>query len=174
MVASAVIFFGALISIGNERQRRAIDGLKEQLVLWAIQDLRIKREHLTQNVRVPDPVGWLNTTVSKVYGYDMKLQILNSFDEPQSLVCTSGDNGKQVVLSPLSPTDISRIRSSHKNHISQFATQNPLLCMPRKVNTYEMSVLNGGAFFDLEISSVWKELTGLNLSSANQIWIYEY
>ena len=29
-VLAAVIIFGALISMGNERQRRAIDGLREQ------------------------------------------------------------------------------------------------------------------------------------------------
>jgi len=44
VVAVAVIFFGALISAGNERQRKAIDGVREQIVLWAMQDLRIKRE----------------------------------------------------------------------------------------------------------------------------------
>lgn len=45
-VASAVIFFGALISMGNERQRRAIDGLREQVVLWAVKDLQTQREEI--------------------------------------------------------------------------------------------------------------------------------
>ena len=31
VVASAVIFFGALISMGNERQRKSIDNLRDQL-----------------------------------------------------------------------------------------------------------------------------------------------
>jgi hypothetical protein len=48
VVAAAVIFFGALISTGNERQRKAIDGLREQVIMWAMQDLRIKREKLTR------------------------------------------------------------------------------------------------------------------------------
>src|SRR6266852_4297815 len=105
VVASAVIFFGALISIGNERQRKAIDGLREQVVLWAMQDLKIKREHLARTVQGADPLGWLNKTASKVFGYDLKLQVLEMFDEPQSLVCTSGDGSARVVFSPLSPTD---------------------------------------------------------------------
>lgn len=36
VVAAAVVFFGALISMGNERQRRAIDELREQVVMWAV------------------------------------------------------------------------------------------------------------------------------------------
>ncbi len=55
VVAAAVIFFGALISMGNERQRRAIDGLREQVVLWAVQDLKIKREHRRGQCRFPIP-----------------------------------------------------------------------------------------------------------------------
>ena len=31
LVVGAVIFFGALISIGNERQRKAIDTLKREM-----------------------------------------------------------------------------------------------------------------------------------------------
>lgn len=57
VVGAAVIFFGALISIGNERQRRAIDALREQTVLWAMQDLRIKRERLAREVRIDDPLA---------------------------------------------------------------------------------------------------------------------
>lgn len=174
VVAAAVIFFGALISMGNERQRKAIDGLREQVVLWAVQDLKIKREHLAQTVQVPDPLGWLNQTASKVCGYNLKLKVLEMFDEPQSLICTTGDGGKLIIFSPLSPADISRIKSSNKSRLSQFAIQNPLLLMPRKVNIYELSVLNGGTFFDLEVSSAWKELTGLKLNSVDRIWVYEY
>jgi len=60
VVVVAVIFFGALISMGNERQRKAIDELREQTALWAMQDLRIKRERLARDVRVDDPLSWLN------------------------------------------------------------------------------------------------------------------
>ncbi len=114
VVASAVIFFGALISMGNERQRKAIDGLREQIVLWAMQDLKIKSEHLIQTVQVPDPLSWLNKVASKVCGYDLKLQVLEMFEEPQSLICTSGDGSVRVVFSPLSPADIRRIKVANK------------------------------------------------------------
>jgi hypothetical protein len=174
VVAFAVIFFGALISMGNERQRKAIDGLREQVVLWAVQDLKIKREHLAQTVQVPDPLGWLNKTASKLFGYDLKLQVLEIFEEPQALVCTSGNGSIRVVFSPLSPTDIRRIKSGKQNRLSQFAEQHPLLLLPRNLSAHELSVLNGGHLFDLELSLAWKALAGRDLEMETRLWMYEY
>ena len=174
VVTSAVIFFGALISMGNERQRKAIDGLREQVVLWAVQDLKIKREHLARIAQVPDPLGWLNKTASKVYGYDLNLQVVETFEEPQALVCTSGDGSIRVVFSPLSPADIRRIKSSKQNRLSQFAEHHPLLLLPKNVSAHEMSVLIGGYLFDLELSLAWKALAGHDLEMATRLWMYEY
>ena len=174
VVASAVIFFGALISMGNERQKRAIDGLREQVVLWTVQDLKIKRDHFARDVQVADPLGWLNKTASKVCGYDLKLQVLEMFDEPQTLVCTSGDNSKRVIFSPFSPADISRIKKSKQNRLSKFAERHPLLLLSRNVSIYELSVLNGGHLFDLEISLAWKGLTGQSIGDVERTWMYLY
>ncbi|MBI5825537.1 MAG: hypothetical protein HZB18_16020 [Chloroflexi bacterium] len=173
VVASAVIFFGALISMGNERQKKAIDSLREQVVLWAVQDLKIKREHLAQTVQVPDPVGWLNKTASRVCGYDLKLQVLEMSEEPQSLVCTSGDSSVKVVFSPLSPTDLRRIKSGRQNRLSQFTGHHPLFLLPKGVDVHELSILNGGHLFDLELPLAWKALTGKNLEQSNRLWMYE-
>lgn len=174
VVATAVIFFGALISIGNERQRKAIDGLREQVVLWAIQDLKIKRNHLAQTAQVPDPLRWLNKTSAKVCGYDLKLQVLEIFETPQSLVCSSSDGSTKVIFSPLSPSDIRRIKKVKQNRLSQFAKQNPLLFLPKGLVVYEISLLNGGHLFDLELALVWKELTRQDLELSNQIWMYKF
>ncbi len=174
VVASAVIFFGALISMGNERQRKSIDSLREQVVLWAVQDLKIKREHLAQNVQVTDPLGWLNKTASKVCGYDLKLQVLEMFEEPQSLICTSGDSSVKIIFSPLSPADIRRIKDGKQNRLSQFAECQPLLLLPRNVSVHELSVLNGGHLFDLELSLAWRALAGRDLEMATRLWMYEY
>ena len=73
VVAVAVIFFGALSSAGNERQRKAIDALREQVVFWVVQDLRIKRERQARDVRVDDPLRWLNNLIAKICGYDINL-----------------------------------------------------------------------------------------------------
>ncbi len=42
-VIIALIVFGTLISVGNERQRKAIDSISQQTQAWAIEDLRLKR-----------------------------------------------------------------------------------------------------------------------------------
>src|SRR5258706_14791636 len=139
-----------------------------------MQDLKIKREHLARTVQVADPLGWLNKTASKVFGYDLKLQVLEMFDELQSLVCTSGDGSARVVFSPISPTDLRRIKSGKQSRLSQFAGHHPLSLLPKGVDVHELSILNGGHLFDLELSLAWKALTGQNLELSNQLWIYEY
>lgn len=172
VVVTAVIFFGVLISMGNERQRRAIDGLREQVVQWAVQDMKIKREHLAQTVQVPDPLEWLSKTASKVCGYDLKLQVFEVFEEPQALVCSSNDGSVRVVFSPLSPSDIRRIKSEKQSRLIQFSGQNPLLHIPRSVSTYELSTLNSGNLFDLEVALVWKSLVNQSIRNAERVWMY--
>ncbi len=173
VVASAVIFFGALISMGNERQRRAIDGLREQVVLWAIQDLKIKREHLTREVRVEDSLGWLNKLVAKAWGYEPGLQVVETFNEPQALVCTSR-NGVQVIFSPHSPAEIRAWKQAHKSRFWQSSSGNPLLALPRGVQGHKYSVLNSGAFFDVELSLAWNGLTGHVGEHPERLWMYNF
>jgi len=174
MVGAAVIIFGALISIGNERQRRAIDGLREQVIHWAVQDLKIKREQFALKVQVSDPLNWLNSKVSRVFGRDLKLQVVETFEEPPSISCISGDDGLKVILSLFSPSDIRRFRKNNRSRLSQFTVSHPLFSLPRGVVVHEMSVLNDGMMFDVELNLVWKALTGQAIDDANRIWIYAY
>jgi hypothetical protein len=172
VVASAVIFFGALVSLGNERQRKAIDGLQEQVVLWAVQDLRIKREHLARTVQVPDPLDWLNKAVSKVYGYDLQLQVIEMSEEPPALVCISAAGGGRITITPLSPTDLRRIGAGRQKRLSRFARHHPLLLLRKGASVHELSLLNGGLLFDLELPLAWKGLTGKDPDMTGRLWIY--
>jgi len=172
VVAAAVIFFGALISMGNERQRKAIDCLREQTELWAMQDLRIKRERLAREVRVDDPLTWLNKSAAKVLGFDLNLQIVESFDEPQTLLCISGNKNTKILFSPSSPDQIRKMKRERHSRLSQFGKNNPLLSLPRGTTLYEISVLNAGILFDLEFQLAWKELTGQNIDKTEKLWVY--
>jgi hypothetical protein len=172
VVAAAVIFFGALISIGNERQRKAIDSLREQAELWAIQDLRIKRELLAREVRVDDPLAWLNKVVNRVCALDLSLQIIESFSEPQTLICKSENLEARILLSPFSPKDIKRMKREKRSRLSQFGKNNPLPSLSRTTNAYEFSVLNAGVLFDLELQLAWKGLTGSNIDPFERLWMY--
>ncbi len=174
VVIAAVILFGALISAGNERQRKAIDDLRDQVVLWAMQDLKIKRERLAQTVQVSDPLSWLNKTASKVCGYDLHLQVVEAFETPQALICRSGDGASKVIFSPLSPTDIRRSSNDKHSRLSRSVDQNPIFTMPKNANLYSISILNGSPVFDLELALVWKQLTGQEMEFVDRLWMYEF
>jgi hypothetical protein len=171
LVLGAVIFFGALISVGNERQRRALEGIREQAALWAIQDLRLKREKLARDVKVDDPLGWFNKIVSKVVGRDFNLKVVESFGEPPVLVCESEDRSSRGVFTPLSPAEIRRLKRERRSRLTQYANQNPLFSMAGKPTTYELTILNAGILFDLEVALAWKSLTGEELGRQS-LWIY--
>jgi len=68
LVVGAVIFFGALISIGNERQRKAIDTLKREMGDYFMQRLRLERGQALKEVSIPDAATWLSTAFSQAYG----------------------------------------------------------------------------------------------------------
>lgn len=170
-VVIAVIIFGGLISVGNERQRRAIDGLREQVVQWALQDLRIKREKLAREVRVENPLEWLNHLTTKVVGNNLQLEVSEVFDEPRALVCHSADGGK-AVFTPVSPVSLQKMSHARQNRLAQKPVDNPLLSLNRGVRKYHISVLNGGMMFDLELLVVWKALTEQQVDEADHLWIY--
>lgn len=172
VVAAAVVFFGALISMGNERQRRAIDELREQVVMWAVQDLKIKRKHLIQTVQVLDPLNWLSRTASQVCGYDLELHVIEKFEDQQFLVCDSSDGAVRVIFSPFSPADIRKIKKNKRSRLSRVGSQYFFSLLSNSMDTYEMSVLNCGVLFDVELSIAWKQLTGQELIKDGQFWIY--
>ena len=172
VVASAVSFFGALISMGNERQRKAIDNLQEQITLWAVQDLRIKRERLANEVKVADPLGWLNGITTKTIGYDPCLHSFETFRNPEALVCASGDRTSKFVFTSLSPNEIRRMKRQKQSRLSQYTEQIPLLSLSRNVKAFKLSILNNGILFDLELPLAWKSLTGIDTYQMDYLWIY--
>jgi hypothetical protein len=172
VVVGAVIFFGALITAGNERQRKAIDELREQTVLWAIQDLRIKRERLARQVEVGDPLGWLNKVAAKACGYHMNLKVEQAFDQPPALSCISGDGEGKVLFTPLSPADIRKMKQDRHSRLSRYAERNPFASISRRCLAYELSALNSGVLFDLELPLAWKATTGSHVEQMERIWMY--
>ncbi len=172
VVITAVIIFGALISMGNERQRKAIDTLREQTELWAVQDLRIKREKLAREIKVDNPLEWLNKIITKVTGLELNMQLMESFYEPGGLRCVSENQDIQILIAPYSPKEIKRMKREQSTRLDKFGKNNPLLFLPRSTSVYEISVLNAGAFFDIELQQVWKELTQKNSAPVERLWVY--
>ena len=172
VVASAVIFFGALISMGNERQRKAIDHLQEQLTLWALQDLLIKREKLSQGIKVEKPIEWLNIIATKVSGVATNLKVVEFSDNPMALICISDDGINKVLFSPLSPSEIRIEKHKRKNQLSRYTDHNLLLALPKNVTCYKISALNAGVLFDLELPIVWERLTTQKIEQRESLWMY--
>ncbi len=171
LVLGAVIFFGALISAGNERQRKALEGIREQTAQWAMQDLHLKREKLAREVKVDDPLAWLNQVVAKVCGENLGLTVTEVFDDPQALMCND-KNGHKVVFSPVSPDKIRLMPQHNKNQLLRMGKVHPLFKLPRDIRPKEISVLNGGVLFDLELMLAWPILSGGKIQSTERIWIY--
>lgn len=170
-VVIAVIIFGALISVGNERQRKALDGIREQTALWALQDLRLKREKLAREVSVSDPVKWLNGVVAKACGEFLDLNVTEIFDTPQTLICMD-KNAQKVILSFASPGDICRMKRERKNRLLRVSNGHPLLDLPQRVDQVEISILNGGILFDLELPVAWEKLSGMEITGVEKVWVY--
>lgn len=172
VVASAVIFFGALISMGNEHQRRAIDGLREQVVLWAVQDLRIKRESLGRGVQVENPLEWLNVIASKLTGLKFDLEPNKFMDGDIALVCTSRDDHRTIAFSQFSPSEVRKISKKKRNRLSQMDRQNDLMDLLLRSTAFEASILSFGVFFDLELQIAWKMITKQVFNGKGALWVY--
>jgi hypothetical protein len=157
--------------MGNERQRKAIDSLREQLVLWAVQDLKIKREGLAHDVQVDDPVHWLNKVSRKVAGRDLNLQIVESFDDPQVILCQTPQSDTIIIFSPASPKEVRRLMSAGKRKLDSLRSH-PLHQFSTRWVVHELSVLNAGSLFDIEVSLAWKALTGQEISASDRLWMY--
>jgi hypothetical protein len=148
-----------------------LDGIREQAALWASQDLRIKREKLAREVKVDDPVKWLNMVVTRACGESLDLTVTEVFDTPQTLVCMD-ENFRRVLVSMASPIDIHRIKRERKNKLLRVSNGHPLLNLPQKMEQVEISILNGGILFDLELPVAWEMLSGIKATGIDKVWVY--
>ena len=173
VISLSTIIFGALISLGNERQRKAIDGLRDQALLWSMQDLRLKREKLAREIEVGDPQNWFGGVISKATGKKWQPQFSRSFDDPISLIFESDDLQRKFIVSPVSPSDLRRMNRRKVGRLSDISGGNPINDLSRNSTNYELSVLNCGTFFDLELQEAWKGLAGYDLGDVDRVWVYE-
>jgi hypothetical protein len=106
-----------------------------------------------------------------VTGSNLILEMDEFFEESDTLVCHSS-GGCKVVLTPLSPTTIRHKTRGNRARLTQVAVHNPLLSLPRGTQQHEISVLNGGMLFDLELPLAWKGLTGQQVDYMDRLWLY--
>jgi hypothetical protein len=172
-VLLAVLLLGALISSANERQRKAIDGLREQVEAWAEQDIRIKREKLARQIAIPDPLAWLEKTAAQVLGSAPGLVTAAPWqkDNLTAIIAVCKD-GRRLVFTPLSRERFLKAVQLKGRGVLAQAETSLLGDKPKDASHYELSVLTSGMFFDIEADQVWLAITAQALP-AKRLTIFE-
>ena len=171
-VVAAIIAFGALISVGNERQRRAIDTLHQAYKQWAVQDLRLKRGVASTQTRIEDLTAWLTKTTSLSFGRKtivMDYQIHNS--PVNTVEFHDAEVGKTIICTLESPEALKSILKKKRAVLRGELRSNPIFRIGRKTPAVELSMLNAGVLFDVELPIAWHTLTG-QAAEADTLWAY--
>lgn len=165
-VLIAIVLLGALMTAGNERQRKALDGIREQVEAWAQEDILIKREKVARSIQVEAPLAWLEKTAAGVLGQAPGIMSATPWEKDGLLamiaVCK---DGSRLIFTPV-PYDrfLKSIRLNKRGALAQAETS-VLGDRPEKVAHYDLSVLTSGMFFDIEAAQAWQALSGQVLPS---------
>ncbi len=175
-VLAAVVVVGVLISIGNERQRKAIERLREDLHNRALGDLEIKRETASRDIQIIDPLAWLDDAARKATGSPRQLRaIAKVLDNPEAIVVTASDGG-YLMFSPVQPSQVKKLLKAPRRRTKTGPLPSEFRMATRgrtKMKSYELSALTAGIFFDLEADRVWRMVADRPLNS-NRLWLYEF
>lgn len=163
VVLLAVLLFGALMVAGNERQRKAIDGLNTSYSRWAEHDLIIKRAAAARSVRVEDPKAWLDNIATQVFGLSPKITTLSPWEagDARAMVAICPD-GRKLVVTPIPPTSFRKMITARKRQGAAAAiartTVGILGLRPGSVPFHELNIISAGTFFDIEAGLAWEKL----------------
>lgn len=170
----AIVMLGALISIGNNRQRKALDAIRQQIEGWASQDILLKREKLAREIHAPDAIPWFARIAANATGVSRTITGLTPFSKNgATAVVAACNNGQKLVFTPIQHDEFVRIVTPGKGRgILAGADTSILGVNPKKASHYELSVLNSGMFFDIEAAKVWQAVTGEAMPK-NTLTMYE-
>jgi len=172
VVVGAVVAFGALISVGNERQRRAIVALHRAYKQWAVQDLRLKRGTVTAQTRIEDLTAWLTKSTSLALGRKTIVMDYQLHNTPVSTVeFHDAEVGNTVVCTLESPDTLMPILKKKRPVLRGELRANPVFRIGKKTPAIELSMLNAGSMFDIEMPIVWNTLTG-QITESDTLWAY--
>ena len=169
----AIVVLGALISAGNERQRKAIDGIREQAEAWTQEDILIKREKVGRTIQIESPLGWLEQMSAGVLGQAPGILSSTVWERDGMLaVVAVRNNGGRLVFTPV-PRErfLKTVRLKKSGALAQAETS-ILGDKPDKTPYYDLSVVTGGMFFDIEAAQVWQALSGQSMP-AKRLTMFE-
>jgi hypothetical protein len=176
-VVVAVIVVGVLIYFGNQQQRRALDEIHTNVRQWALGDLEIKRAKAAREVKVKDPLNWLDDKARIATGISPSIRgIAGVLERPDAIVAIT-ENERYLIFSPIKPEQMRKMihvldRQRMIRDTSPLTPMRKLGKRRSKVASFELSALNAGTFFDVEADLVWRMVAKRGLSS-NQLWVYD-
>ena len=172
VVIAAVVIFGALISVGNERQRKAIDRLHVAYKQWAVQDLRLKRGTVSAQTHIEDLTAWLTKATSLAFGHKTIVMDYQVHNAPVTTVeFHDAEVGTTVVCTLESPDVLIPMLRKKRSVLRGELLSNPAFHINKKTPAIELSMLNAGAMFDIELSVAWNTLTG-QVTQSDTLWAY--
>lgn len=175
-VVVLVALLAALITIGLERQKRELAGMRREIEGWAKADLELKRSAAASTVKVDDPLGWLSRVATRATGAETKLvNILKEKSEDPHYILALDDKGMRYYFSATTPDGLRRYRAPSRalfaSRLARAVAQHPLVPLPGNSQSYQMSNLNCGLLFDLEAAQVWKLQVQEDLVM-KELWLY--
>lgn len=173
-VLGAVLLFGALITLGNERQRHAIDQLTRQAARWSESDLRLKRAEAVQKPLVKDPTEWLYRVAIAALGEASPLFSLTPWKPRGETLALVGhcSDGRRLVLTHLPPRQFLPLVKVQSRGRASRAEVSLLGDRPNRTPVVECSIVNAGIFFDLEAAETWNLVAGEPLT-AERMYLFE-
>ena len=172
VVIAAVIAFGALISVGNERQRRAIESLHQAYKQWAVQDLRLKRGTVSAQTRIENVTAWLTKVTSLAFGHKILVMDYQLHNAPvTSIEFSDTESGNRVICTLEPPGILIALLRKKRSVLGGELRSNPLFRVGKKTPAVELSQLNAGAMFDIELPVAWSMLTD-QVTTADTLWAY--
>ena len=173
VVVIAIIALGAIISVGNERQRKALEGIRKEIEGWTVEDLRMKRAQAACEIVVENPQEWLERTAAHVFGANPEMgrpEVWRS--DGVSAITAPASGGRTLVFTPVPANRFVKAAKARSSSRLTGATVAILGKNPRRVPVSECSILSHGSFFDLEATQVWQKLTGEDLA-VDRLWLFE-
>jgi hypothetical protein len=172
LVICTVIIFGVLISAGNERQRRAIVALHQAYKQWAVQDLRLKRGTISSQTQIEDVTAWFTKETSLALGRKTMILDYQLHNTPVVTVeMHDAAVGATIVCVLESPEVLMPILRKKRSILGREIHSNPLFRVGKKTPAVELSMLNAGKLFDIELPIAWSALTG-QVTESNTLWVY--
>jgi hypothetical protein len=172
IVIGTVIAFGALISVGNERQRWAIESLHRAYKQWAVQDLRLKRSTVSAQTRVEDVTAWLTKVTSLAFDRKTNVMDYQIHNAPVTAIeFHDAELGNTVICMLQSPEVLIPMLRKKSSVLRSEVRSNPIFRIGKKTTAVELSILNAGTVFGIELPVAWRTMTD-QVTNSDTLWAY--